>query len=224
MYMNFAPTINHWMIFLTNAIEEVDKFHFLWYNEENILEVLIMNSDSGFGSSGAPFEYTVAEANNKALKTKKMLFIAAYALYVAIVFAIGSMTKILLPFLCFIPLSLWFIIWLTWRYTQVEYEYSFFSGALTVSRILGNRTRKKMMEVRIQNFSAIFPAVEANESKIEAFAAETTIFAVSDANAEGLWVALWQDTESGKRCALYFEPNEKAVKILKYYNASAMAK
>ena len=36
MYMKFAPTINHWMIFLTNAIEEVDKFHFLWYNEENI--------------------------------------------------------------------------------------------------------------------------------------------------------------------------------------------
>ena len=81
-----------------------------------------------------------------------------------------------------------------------------------------------MMEVRIQNFSAIFPAVEANESKIEAFAAETTIFAVSEATAEGIWIALWEDAESGKRCALYFEPNEKAVKILKYYNASAMAK
>ena len=183
-----------------------------------------MNSDSGFGSSGAPFEYTVAEANNKALKTKKTLFIVAYVAYVAIVFAIGSMTKILLPFLCFIPLSLWFIIWMTWRFTQVEYEYSFFSGALTVNRILGNRTRKKMMEVRIQAFSAIFQATEANQSKIEAFEAETTILAASAADAENLWVALWNDAENGKRCALYFEPNEKAVKILKYYNASAMAK
>ena len=183
-----------------------------------------MNSDSGFGSSGAPFEYTVAEANNKALKTKKILFVAGYVAYGAIILGLGASTKLLLPLMCFIPLSLWVIIWLTWRFTQVEYEYSFFSGALTVNRILGNRTRKKMLEIRIQNFSSVLPATEANQSKIEAFAAENTIFAASEATAENLWVALWNDAESGKRCALYFEPNEKAVKILKYYNASAMAK
>ena len=183
-----------------------------------------MNSDSGFGSSGAPFEYTVAEANNKALKTKKLLFIAGYVLYGAIILGLGAGSKIFLPLMCFIPLSLWVIIWLTWRFTQVEYEYSFFSGGLTVNRILGNRTRKKLTEVRIQNFSAIFPANEANQSKIEIFEAENTIFAASEATAEGLWVALWNDAESGKRMALYFEPNEKAIKILKYYNAAAMAK
>jgi hypothetical protein len=183
-----------------------------------------MNSDSGFGSSGAPFEYTVAEANNKALKTKKALFIAGYVLYAIAIFGIGSGTKLMLPFMCFIPLSLWIIVWLTWRFTQVEYEYSFFSGALTVNRVLGNRTRKKMMEIRIQAFSTILPATEANLSKIEAFAAEETIFAASESGAEGIWVALWTDAENGKRKALYFEPNEKAVKILKYYNASAMAK
>ena len=183
-----------------------------------------MNSDSGFGSSGAPFEYDVAEANNKALKTKKLLFIVGYVLYGAIILGVGAMAKIILPLLCFIPLSLWIIVWLTWRYTQVEYEYSFFSGALTVNRILGNRWRKKMMEVRIQSFSAVFPVTELNQSKIEAFAAENTVFAASDKNATNLWVALWDDAESGKRKALYFEPNEKAIKILKYYNASAMAK
>ncbi|MBE6699635.1 MAG: hypothetical protein E7584_05310 [Ruminococcaceae bacterium] len=183
-----------------------------------------MNSDSGFGSSGAPFEYAVAEANNKALKTKKALFIVGYVLYAAIILGLGAGSKIFLPLMCFIPLSLWIIVWLTWRFTQVEYEYSFFSGELTVNRILGNRTRKNLTKVRIQNFSAIFPATELNQSKIEAFAAENTIFAVSEAGAEGIWVALWDDAESGKHQALYFEPNEKAIKILKYYNASAMAK
>ena len=183
-----------------------------------------MNSDSGFGSSGAPFEYTVAEANNKALKTKKLLFVVGYVLYGAIILGLGAGSKIFLPLMCFIPLSLWIIVWLTWRFTQVEYEYSFFSGALTVSRVLGNRTRKKLLEIRIQNFSSVFEATEINQSKIEAFAAENTIFAASEAKAENLWVALWTDAESGKRMALYFEPNEKAIKILKYYNASAMAK
>ena len=183
-----------------------------------------MDSNSGFGSSGAPYEYTVAEAKNKALKTKKTLFIVAYVLYAVVIFGIGSMTKLMLPLMCFIPLSLWIIVWLTWRYTQVEYEYSFFSGALTVNRILGNRTRKKMMEIRIQNFSSVMEASEANQSKIEAFEAETTVFAASAADAENLWVALWNDAESGKRGALYFEPNEKAIKILNYYNKAAMAK
>lgn len=183
-----------------------------------------MNSDSGFGSSGAPFEYTVAEANNKALKTKKILFIVGYILYAAIILGVGAMIKIILPLLCFIPLSLWIIVWLTWRFTQVEYEYSFFSGALTVSRVLGNRTRKKLIEVRIQKFSAVFQANELNQSKIEAFAPENTIYAVSEATAENIWVALWEDADNGKHQALYFEPNEKAIKILKYYNASAMAK
>ena len=181
-----------------------------------------MNSDSGFGSSGAPFEYTVAEANNKALKTKKALFLAGYILYVLVVFAI--LTNINLYLIALVPVTLWMVIWLTWRFTQVEYEYSFFSGALTVSRVLGNRTRKKLLEIRIQSFSSVFAANEMNQSKIEAFAAENTIFAASEAKAENLWVALWTDAESGKRMALYFEPNEKAIKILKYYNASAMAK
>ena len=181
-----------------------------------------MDSNSGFGSSGAPFEYTVAEAKNKALKTKKALFLAGYVLYVLVVFAV--LTSINPYLIALVPVTLWMVIWLTWRHTQIEYEYSFFSGTLTVNRILGGRARKKMLEMRIQNFSAIFPANEANQSKIEAFAANNTIFAASATNAENLWVALWDDAESGKHCALYFEPNEKAIKILKYYNASAMAK
>ena len=181
-----------------------------------------MNTDSGFGSSGAPFEYAVAEAKNKALKTKKALFLAGYVLYVLVVFAV--LTSINPYLIALVPVTLWRVIWLTWRFTQVEYEYSFFSGALTISRVLGNRTRKKLLEIRIQNFSSVFAATEMNQSKIEAFAAENTIFAASEATAENLWVALWTDAESGKRMALYFEPNEKAIKILKYYNASAMAK
>ena len=183
-----------------------------------------MDSNSGFGSSGAPFEYTVAEASNKALKTKKILFIVAYVLYAIVIFGIGAITKLLLPFMCFVPFSLWFIVWLTWRFTQVEYEYSFFSGELAVNRILGNRTRKTLTKVRIQRLSAVFPATELNQSKVEAFGVQNTIMAVSEANAEGIWIALWEDAESGKRMALYFEPNEKAIKILKYYNAAAMAK
>lgn len=181
-----------------------------------------MDSNSGFGSSGAPFEYTVAEAKGKALKTRKLLLILGYIIYVVVFFIIFVRINIFM--VAFVLISSIAVVWLTWKFTQIEYEYSFFAGELTVNRILGNRTRKNLMKVRIQNFSAVFAATELNQSKIEAFAPEKTIFAASAATAENLWVALWEDAESSKHMALYFEPNEKAIKILKYYNASAMAK
>lgn len=181
-----------------------------------------MDSNSGFGSSGAPYEYVVAEAKNKAYKTKKTLVILGYIVYVVVFMAIFASIN---PFMMALVAITWYILFLmTWKYTQIEYEYSFFSGELTVNRILGGRIRKNIKKIRIQNFSAIFPANEANQSKIEAFAAENTIFAASAKDAANLWVALWDDAESGKRMALYFEPDEKSIKIMKYYNASAMAK
>lgn len=181
-----------------------------------------MDSNSGFGSSGAPYEYAVAEAKNKAYKTKKTLVILGYVLYVVVFMAIFASIN---PFMMGLVAISWYIIFLiTWKYTQIEYEYSFFSGELTVNRILGSRIRKNITKVRIQSMSAVFPANEENQSKIEAFAAENTIFAASEKGAANLWIAFWDDAESGKRTALYFEPDEKAIKILKYYNAAAMAK
>ena len=181
-----------------------------------------MNSDSGFGSSGAPYEYAVAEAKNKAYKTKKALMLSAYAVYIVVFMAIFASIN---PFMMGLVAITFYIIWLmTWKYTQIEYEYSFFSGELTVNRILGSRIRKNIKKVRIQNFSAVFPANEMNQSKIEAFNVESTIFAASEKGAENLWVALWEDAETGKRMALYFEPDEKSIKIMKYYNAAALAK
>lgn len=183
-----------------------------------------MNNESGFGANGAPFEYVVAEAGGKKKTTKKLLFVAAYVLYCAVVLIVGFIVKLILPILCFIPLSIWIIVFLTWKYTQLEYEYSFFSGNLTVSRILGGRSRKKLCEVHLRDLAAVFPYRDANLSRVEAFGAEVTVFAASATQAEGLYVALWQDKESGKRMMLYFEPNEKAIRIIKYYNMSAIAK
>jgi len=183
-----------------------------------------MNNESGFGANGAPYEYAVAEAKSNKLLMKKLLFLAAYILYGAVVLIVGVIVKLILPILCFIPLSIWIIVFLTWRFTQLEYEYSFFSGKLTVSKILGGRSRKKLCEVHLRDLAAVFPYEDANVSRAEAFNAEKTVFAASGMNAENLYIALWTDPDSGKRTILLFEPNEKAIKIIKYYNMSAIAK
>lgn len=180
-----------------------------------------MNRESGFGANGAPYEYTVAEAKSTALLFKKITLVAIYCLWAAVWLSVGLMFKLIVPFLALIPLSLWIIVFFTWRHTQVEYEYSYFTGALTVSKILGSRSRKLLAKITIRELTAVYPCDDEYAARIEAFGEQKTIFAASSEKSANLYAALWTDENDVKR-ALYFEPNEKAIKILKYYNMTAV--
>lgn len=182
-----------------------------------------MNANTGLGSNGIPFEYTVAEKKTPVLLFKRITLIALYCLWAAAWLVFGVSFQLIVPFLALIPISLWIIVFLTWRFTQVEYEYSFFSGVLTVCRILGGRSRKKLAEITIRDCVLICPCTDANAAQMEAFGEEKTVFAASSASSPELWTAMWSD-ENGTKCALYFEPTEQAVKILKYYNSSALSR
>ena len=183
-----------------------------------------MDSSSGFGANGAPYEYAVGEAKSATLTAKKAALITAYVLCGVLFFAIGAFTRLLVPVLALVPLSIWIFVFFTWRYTQVEYEYSFFSGKLTVARILGGRTRRTLVEVTIRDLASVFPYTDENVQKAERFGAEVTWFAASGMEASDLYVALWQDKERDKKCMLCFNANEKAIRIMRYYNISAFAK
>ena len=81
-----------------------------------------MNMDSGYGSGGVPYEFTVAEKKTPLLTLKKAALIVGYVLWAAVLFLVGSATKIFVPFLALVPISLWVLVYFTWRYTQVRYE------------------------------------------------------------------------------------------------------
>lgn len=182
-----------------------------------------MNHESGYGANGIPYEYTVAERKSAVLRLKKLTLIILYCLYAVGLFVLGATLRLVAPLIALVPVTLWMIIFFTWRYTQVEYEYSYFAGVLTVSRVLGGRSRKKLAEITLKGVTAVYRCDEEGAERIEAFGEEKTVFAASSAEAEGLYAALWCD-EDGKKHALYFEPTEKALKIIRYYNASAVAR
>lgn len=178
-----------------------------------------MNNESGFGTSGAPYEYVVSEKMTAAVKRKKILFVALYILWGAGLLIVGSIVKLILPLLAFIPISLWILVYFTWRYTQVAYEYSFFGGEMKVNRLLGERSRRKLAEVKIRDFEAIYVCNAKNDEKMKEISADKEIFAASSKDAEGLSAVLWTD-QDGQKTVLYFEADEKAVRILKYYNSN----
>ena len=180
-----------------------------------------MNDNAGFGSAGIPYEYTVSEQKNPTLTFKKISFVALYVLWVAGLLLLGAQIKLILPLLALIPVTLWMLVFFTWRLTQVEYEYSFFAGEVTVCRILGGRSRKILAKVKLRDLCDVYPCCDAaNAERIDAFAADRTIFAASSQHTPTLCAAMWKD-ENNTKTLLFFDCNEKAAKILRYYNASA---
>ena len=178
-------------------------------------------NDLGIGS-GMAYEYVVSEKKSAALLCKRISLILLYVLWATGFLLVGVTTKLLVPLMALVPLTLWILVFLTWRFTQIEYELSFFSGVLTVSRIYGGRTRKKLEEITIRELSGVYPCEEPYTEAINAFGHEKELFAASDAASPNLWVALWKDEEGVKR-ALWFEGTEKAIKIFRFYNSSAVA-
>lgn len=67
----------------------------------------------------------------------------------------------------------------------------------------------------LKSVRQILPYEEENIPQIEQFQAEKSIVAASDEAAPEVYVILWTNDEV--RTALYFEANEQAIKILRYY-------
>ena len=171
-----------------------------------------MNNE-GFGSNGAPFAYTVTK-EGKECRRRRLLLILLYIAWVVIFFTVGTLTKLMLPLLCFIPLSLWILVFLTWRWTKEEIKLSFFGGVLTVTKMYDGKNAKPLAEVPIRDLAFLSKNIEealADRPK------ESIIYALRDGVTENTYITAWDGR------ALVFEANEKALKILKYYGLDILA-
>ena len=153
------------------------------------------------------------------IETEKILFIALYILWGGGLLIVGATVRIIAPLLAFIPVTLWMLVFFTWKYTKVAYEYSFWGGELKVNRMLGEKTRRTLVTVKIRDLKAVYPCKDSDRKEIKDFAPEKEIFAASSDDADRLVAALWTD-ENNKKIALYFEADEKAMRIIRYYNSS----
>jgi hypothetical protein len=87
--------------------------------------------------------------------------------------------------------------------------------------VLGGRTRRELCRVSIRSLSRVLPYDGEYEGQITSFGADRVISTLSRESAPTAYVALWVDSEK-TRYALLFEPNEKALRILRYYNMTAV--
>lgn len=109
----------------------------------------------------AEFSYT--KKSEGSYKTKRILLIALYVLFVGAFFGVVLMTK-LIPVFALCPIFLWILIFFTWRYVSYDFYFEFREGNLELGKIIGTKNgRKKYPERKIHIKEAIFIAPYADE-------------------------------------------------------------
>ena len=151
---------------------------------------------------------------------KRIVLIVGYVAYVILALLFGFTTKIAVPLLALVPVTLWMIIFFTWRYTDVDYEYSMTSGYLTFSVIYGSRSRKQFFETQIKAISLIAPYDDDYYETARRYAPEIEYFALSSKNVPNAYFALFEN-ENGKKSIFVFEANERSLAIFKFYNSTS---
>lgn len=167
------------------------------------------------------YEYVVSQKSEGKYRWRRVGLFLLYILYVITFFSVGVMAKLLVPFIALIPVTTWILVYFTWRYVSIDYEYSITSGVITFTKIYGNRTRKVIMSVKIKDASTIAPFSDRiQESKFEAYGAEHVYIALSSLYAEDAYFLLYAN-QKGERCALAFEATTQALKLCRFYNSTA---
>ena len=119
-------------------------------------------------------------------------------------------------FILFAPLSIFIVFILTWKYTDVEYEYSFEAGTVTFSKIYGKSRRKTVLSFDIKSVVEVFPYNEHTAHK-------TAGYSISDGvdtyAAHNPCICVFEDQKKQKNYFL-FDCDEQSAKIFKYFNPS----
>ncbi len=162
-------------------------------------------------------EYVVAQKSEGTYRLKRILMVVAYVVFTGAVFGTLCAVKIF-PVIALLPVLVWFVIWMTWRYVSVEHEYVIASGMMTFTDIYGNRTRKKLFEKKIKDMERIAPMTDE-------YAAEYADAAVrydwrGSAKSPDSYFFTCKD-ENGKKTVVFFEATNKAIKIMHFYNSHA---
>jgi hypothetical protein len=167
------------------------------------------------------YEYVVAKVLEGSYAVKRTFAFIGYFLFGILLFIAVYASKLFVLF-AFAPVVIWMLVFFTWPYFNVEHEYAMIGGNITFSEIFGGRKRKEKFSVRISSFDVIAPYDNDYKHEISAYKATVEFNAFSsDKNPQSPYFALFTD-EKGKKCVFFFEATNKALRIMKYYNAATV--
>lgn len=171
------------------------------------------------------YEFAVSQKITGKWLAARVGLIAFYVIYPLVLLFITMQNPGFAPLYAFIPISLWIIIFITWRYVSLDYEYSVTSGTLTFTKIYGNRSRRKIFEMKLRDAVRIAPLdLEIEAARATDYAPEREFVGVSSMSAPDIYIMLFElnDSKRGekRRAIFYFEATAKMLSVCRFYNPS----
>ena len=170
-------------------------------------------------NENSAFDYTVAKKVEGKYLLHRILMILGYIFFGSAYF-FGLFLAHFYPLMAFVILIVWIMVFFTWRYVSIEYKYETESGIIRFYTVYGGKKKRLMLEKRIKDFKEISPCTEENLTRISAMQFDNAYrFVRSESFGSDDYFATFD--LDGKNCIIYFEANEQAMKIFKFYNSSA---
>jgi hypothetical protein len=167
-------------------------------------------------------EYIVKRKIEGKVLLQKIVFILGYAIaFAALCTVIISFAAPLLH-LPFILLACAFIamaIFVSWRFTCVEYEIAVSGGEFSLSVIYGKSTRRRLCSTPINAILQIGEYDDAAYGRLSSVSLQKNYICMSSLSAPSVYYALFDEGQD--RCVAYFDADERIVKVLKQQNPSA---
>ena len=148
----------------------------------------------------------------------KILFIIIYAILASIWLVVAVRYAMNSAILVLSPLSVVIAVLLTWKYTNVEYEYSFVAGSFTLSKIYGKKKRKSVFEADLKMLVSALPC---SSEKATVEDGDTIIYGVPSKYSEPCALCVFEDADE-KQYYVVIDCDEMTLKILKFYKISAV--
>ena len=170
------------------------------------------------------YEFVVSQRIEGKWLLARIGMITLYVCFALGVLLAGISYKVLPP-LALLPVFTWILVFATWRFVSVDYEYSITSGELTFSKIYGSRSRRRQLVLLLRDAVRIAPLDNGEHSAFaEQWHPEREYTAVSSMSAPDIYYALFEFKDKAKkekcRAVLYFEATARALQIYRFYNPS----
>jgi len=160
-------------------------------------------------------EYLVKSGSKKSLFLK-IAIIGGAILVIALAFVLVLrwVAAAMLPIFIGVMALSWFL----WRYTCLEYEYIIIQATVEFHRIYGERSRKKIHEIKTSDIEKVAPVYAHPEVMDDDYAA---IYDFSNGKHGEDFFYILYNGEKGKEI-VYINVIKKTLDVFKYYKASAV--
>ena len=171
------------------------------------------------------YEFAVSQKREGRWIVARIGLIFLYIATGVAMLGMALVTRLFAPLFAFTPILIWLLVFITWRYVSVEYEYTLTSGTLTFAKIYGGRSRRRIFELSLRDAKRIAPLDNEQEAaRAAAHRAELVFTGVSSMAAPDIYFMLFdfEDKRGKKRPVIfYFEATAKALSICRFYNPAA---